>query len=501
MLSVEVPWERRVTFVVNVASWIALAVGIVAATAASGGSATNLNRVLGATGVGSVWVLASTVIPLAAIKRSFVLEALAIVGSVSTMVAVAITGTVESPFLLLSLTPTMFAAIHGGFRVALATAALSSVLLAMVTFAQFDRLLSSGPAVALYFAVGVTIAQIRRLLLDLQRRADALSQSSLASEQRLHTLEGAHTLLERLAEITASSDTSPLVMGRTALETVCSGYPDSSAVAAILGDDGPIVVARHGVSPEPSVDTTIPLRIGASEVGFVRLKTPKALDRNEVASLETALRPLGLAFSNARLLQAITGNAVKAERVRLARELHDEIGPGLASLGLALDLALVQGSSQAELTEHIEQLRGKVGELVDEVRATVSDLRAPRAPSLKSLIDRLTSEMKPTARILYEIDERKPVRPSLSSAVLGVVGEAFRNAIIHADAAVVRFSGWVDFDRGKVAVEDDGKGFDPTRLPSGHFGVAGMRERAQEAGITLDIVSGQDGTRVLIEWS
>jgi signal transduction histidine kinase len=50
-------------------------------------------------------------------------------------------------------------------------------------------------------------------------------------------------------------------------------------------------------------------------------------------------------------------------------------------------------------------------------------------------------------------------------------------------------------------IEDDGHGFDPSDLPKGHFGVLGMRERAADAGLALDLTSGPDGTRVLIEWS
>jgi signal transduction histidine kinase len=180
----------------------------------------------------------------------------------------------------------------------------------------------------------------------------------------------------------------------------------------------------------------------------VTVRTARALSRAEIEGLETSLRPLALAFSNARLLQNITGSAVKAERVRLARELHDEIGPSLASLGLALDLALVQSASQSELTGHIEQLRSRVTDLVDEVRATVSDLRTGKATTLKVAVDRLLADTGTDTEVRFEVDERRPVRPSLNEAVLGITGEALRNAILHSGANTIRLSGWIDFDRG-----------------------------------------------------
>ena len=60
-----------------------------------------------------------------------------------------------------------------------------------------------------------------------------------------------------------------------------------------------------------------------------------------------------MGFSNVLLLQEITRNAIKEERVRLARELHDEIGPSLASLGLALDVAMVQGIEDPALAGNL----------------------------------------------------------------------------------------------------------------------------------------------------
>jgi signal transduction histidine kinase len=498
MLAVDVPAEQRVTTVVVIATWVALAVGIFTSVATG---ITDINAALAGSGSGALWVLAITVLPHAAIRRPLVLEGVTLFGVATTIVAVALTGTVDSQFLLLSVTPTMYAAIHGGFRVGLGTAGLSALLLAVVTFAQEGEVLPAVGNMALYLAVGATIAQVRRLLLDVQRRSAALERSSLQSEQRLQSLEGAHALLARLADITGSADTSPMAIARSALEMVCDSYPDSAAVAAINGEEGPIMVAKQGMAPEPSIDSVVPLAVGGAEVGHVTVRTARALTRAEIEGLETSLRPLALAFSNARLLQNITGSAVKAERVRLARELHDEIGPSLASLGLALDLALVQSASQSELTGHIEQLRSRVTDLVDEVRATVSDLRTGKATTLKVAVDRLLADTGTDLEVSFEVDERRPVRPSLNEAVLGITGEALRNAILHSGAKTVRLSGWIDFDRGKLVIEDDGHGFDPSDLPKGHFGVLGMRERAADAGLALDLTSGSNGTRVLIEWS
>ena len=192
MLAVDVPSEQRVTVVVVIATWVALAVGIFTSVLARD---VDINVALGGAGAGALWVLAVTVLPHAAIRRPLVLEGITLFGVATTIIAVALTGTIDSQFLLLSVTPTMYAAIHGGFRVGLGTAGLSALLLGVVTFAQGAPVLSAVTNMALYVAVGATIAQIRRLLLDVQRRSAALEKSSLESEQRLQSLEGAHTLL------------------------------------------------------------------------------------------------------------------------------------------------------------------------------------------------------------------------------------------------------------------------------------------------------------------
>jgi signal transduction histidine kinase len=102
--------------------------------------------------------------------------------------------------------------------------------------------------------------------------------------------------------------------------------------------------------------------------------------------------------------------------------------------------------------------------------------------------------------VLIEIDERRPPRPSLLPEIAGILGEAVRNAHQHADATRVRVHGWVNFDRGRLVVEDDGSGFDPAAPYPGHFGLLGMRERAQRVGGRLSIVRLERGTSISLEW-
>jgi signal transduction histidine kinase len=102
--------------------------------------------------------------------------------------------------------------------------------------------------------------------------------------------------------------------------------------------------------------------------------------------------------------------------------------------------------------------------------------------------------------LVIEVDERRPPRPSAAQEVMGIVGEAMRNAFLHSNGKVVRVSGSVDFDQGWVSVADDGHGFDPTQVPNGHYGLVGMKERADRIGARMTVESGPVGTTISIEW-
>ncbi len=490
------PWQRRLVRIVTIAQWIALAIGIIAAVFSSNASVASLV----ASGLAGIYVAVSTALPLRHLARRFVLETVTLVGAALTMAAVTLTGATESPFVLLSLTPSIMATVLGGLRVGIASALLSGSLLMMVSLAQQQTSIAGSLGFAgLYLVVAATVAQAQRILQDMAERTAQLEASSQEARRRLEDLEAAHGLLTRLAH-TANRDISATAIGRTALEELESRYPGSAGTATIVGEEGPVIVAAYGERHAGRHTTRIPLRVGDREVGDVVLTTAEALGEDDLERIETTLRPVALAFANVLLLQDIARRAIEEERLRLARELHDEIGPSLASLGLALDVAMVQSPAEPALSEHLRQLRGNVGRLVDEVRATVADLRTGRSGSLRSRLESLAATLGDSPKLVVDLDERRPPRPSAADEIAAILGEAIRNAHRHSGGTTIRVHGWTDYDRGHVVVEDDGDGFSPEAVPAGHFGVMGMRERAAKAGLALTISSGAEGTRVSISW-
>jgi signal transduction histidine kinase len=103
--------------------------------------------------------------------------------------------------------------------------------------------------------------------------------------------------------------------------------------------------------------------------------------------------------------------------------------------------------------------------------------------------------------VVVDIDERTPPRPAIAAEVAALVTEAFRNAVGHAKASMIRISGRIDEHDGRIVVDDNGIGFDDDGQASGRYGLIGMEERAHLIGAQLDVESRPgDGTSVTIAW-
>jgi signal transduction histidine kinase len=186
----------------------------------------------------------------------------------------------------------------------------------------------------------------------------------------------------------------------------------------------------------------------------------------------------------------------------VARELHDEIGPSLASLGLTIDTLMLQPDVGGHTAHQLEQIRRHVTSLVEEVRGAVSDLRHESVSSIVQHTHRLAAELSSDGPgIDVDINERRPPRGQIATEIAAILTEVVRNAVAHADATLIKVGGYVDRDRGSLVVEDDGVGFDTDARPRGHYGLIGIQERASEAGAKLEIESHRGvGTLVRLSW-
>jgi signal transduction histidine kinase len=136
-------------------------------------------------------------------------------------------------------------------------------------------------------------------------------------------------------------------------------------------------------------------------------------------------------------------------------------------------------------------------ETLYELRATVTedaDLSDVAARSLERLAERTGMTIDWHAHV----DRRLPHQ--VEQEVWRILQEALNNIERHAGASTVKVRWTVEGHRARLLVEDDGRGFSPNEVEGEHYGLLGMRERADaiSAQLTIDSIPGQ-GTRLLVE--
>ncbi|MBV8645413.1 MAG: hypothetical protein JO225_16020, partial [Candidatus Eremiobacteraeota bacterium] len=191
--------------------------------------------------------------------------------------------------------------------------------------------------------------------------------------------------------------------------------------------------------------------------------------------------------------------AALAERRRIARDLHDEVGHGLATIAAQLEAAeRVRATAPERADQLVEKARGSAVEALAAVRNTVATLREELVVSgdLAGALRRLADDMAPLVGVPVEVHAAgDAVRdPFVVTNVARIAREALINIGRHSGAskALVR----LDTREGDVMlqIEDDGIGID---AHGGGNGLAIMRERAGALGGTLTLRRGSAGGTAL----
>ncbi len=196
---------------------------------------------------------------------------------------------------------------------------------------------------------------------------------------------------------------------------------------------------------------------------------------------------------------------VQAERVRIARELHDVLAHSLSQINVQAGVGLhLMGRQPEKAAEALENIKETSKTALDEVRSVLGVLRsgngsvdAPLLPEpdltrLATLVGSMSAH-----GLAVSLEGVAPDAPqAVQLALYRIAQESLTNVARHAEAtrAVVRLGD--DGGAALLSVDDDGRGLDPA-VPTEGRGLLGMRERAELLGGTLTVSRSElGGTRI-----
>jgi signal transduction histidine kinase/ligand-binding sensor domain-containing protein len=210
--------------------------------------------------------------------------------------------------------------------------------------------------------------------------------------------------------------------------------------------------------------------------------------------------------AEAALAHKAAGEAVAAERTRLARELHDAVTQTLFSASLIAEvLPDLYAANLHEGQQSTEELRQLTRGALAEMRTLLLELRpsAVTQARLEDLIRQLIEATTGRARlpVQYHAQGQRPIPDDVKIAIYRIAQEALNNIVKYAKASQVT----VDLRQHslgvRLTVSDDGVGFDPAAVGVGHLGQKIMRERAEGIGARLAVHSEMgEGTIVTVIW-
>lgn len=190
-----------------------------------------------------------------------------------------------------------------------------------------------------------------------------------------------------------------------------------------------------------------------------------------------------------------------AERTRIAQELHDTLLQGFLSASMQLDVATDSLPADSKVKATLTRVLQLMRQVVDEGRNAVRGLRSYGSESLDlehafSLVQQevgaCAGNGQPIGfRVIVE-GQRRPLHPLLRDEAYRIGREALLNAFRHARARHVEVELNYSQSHLRILVRDDGCGIDPQILVSGrdgHWGLSGMRERAEQIGGRLQLSS------------
>ncbi len=264
-----------------------------------------------------------------------------------------------------------------------------------------------------------------------------------------------------------------------------------------------------GLETLPPKQLCIPVRFKIRTLGVINLFVEDEININEeMAYLLLSLGAhLGEFFERTHIENKNRLQLIKDERNIIANELHDSLAQTLASMRFQiriLDQSL-QPVGDFMAFKTIESVEHALDEATTDLRELIAHCRVPieqqgLLPAVKRAVEKFRNDTG-IHIMLQSDDQTLPLPSNMELNAYRIVQEALANIKKHANAYIVRVLLNCDDDGNiRILIENDGKGFDQSKIQSSegeHLGLTIMKERARHLGGELKIESEPDeGTRV-----
>lgn len=357
--------------------------------------------------------------------------------------------------------------------------------------------------------LGVMLASRTRELEARTSRARALHQISMS-------VAGTRDLRQILDTV---ADSARRLLGAEVAFVLWPRYAGGSPVAAQSGPPPALLPdpPADGAEPIEYLSTTFrtsvlaaPLRRAGETVGalVVADSAERSHSVDDVETLSSLANQLALAIETARLEGQLRELAVRGERERIAREMHDNLAQVLSYVNTksqAVGELLATGRT-ALATTQLDELAAAARSLYVDVREAILGLTTPVSPelgllgALRSYAERYADASKIATQVLEGPGAAGvELAPQIEAQVFRIVQEALTNVRKHAGARRAVISVEVGDGRLDVSVTDDGRGFHAEAQANAHrapfwsgYGLTAMRERAASIGAELTVESRAD---------
>jgi len=379
---------------------------------------------------------------------------------------------------------------------------------------QMDRLTGESQQLIAILRLQESLRVFHQRLDELAQTEDARRVSADAEPLRRALLEGIKLTRSALARLPEGTRIDRAFM--PTLEAIEVALPSQleAIVSLARAGDWEAVRRRLGNEMRPlEVQTAALVKSIDDEVSLevVRAKAnmEEVQQRIFVVVPATAVATFAIAaFFGWAITRRITDLRAEErlnERTRIARELHDTLLQGFISASMQLHVAADQIPDESPGRPLLDRVLQLMGQVIEEGRNAVRGFRS---------IDKEPEDLEQAfARVQQELAQERPfncrivvaghpqhLRDDVRHEVYSIGREALVNAFRHSAAKMIEVQLEYSADRLRLLLRDDGCGIDPGVLDSGregHWGLSGMRERAEKIGAVLRIWSRKNaGTEV-----